>query len=320
MTFLLEGNYSHLLKLKRLSLMAVQMLTKKPVNVEGIRFTGDNHDECAAFCGDRWHCGEAGTPFIKTIEGDMLVKEGAMVVKGIRGEYYAVDPAIVEETFSRADGSAVESFAVSSLEAMTQKERDEAPDSFWGMPRLKKIKLGTVAQIRLGWDMIDRVKGATDEDRAQARHRVLAAAKHRGIDTSDWNKGKKSLENYLQGYQQKLDKNFVMDCIPYLLNQLSEEASEFAVAACRAQRFGIDSVDPNRNISNRDKLREEYADVLVMSKLIEEELYARGYDPLLLDSSGPYFQERLASRIASLKKEYAEGRFTLPGEFADQQQ
>lgn len=299
--------------------MAVQTLIKKPVEVEGIRFTGDNHDECAAFCGDCWHRGEAGTPFIRTKEGDMRVKEGAMVTKGVKGEFYPVDPEIVEETFNAADGSALESFTVASLEYMSKKEREEAPDSFWGMPRLKKIKLGTPAQIKLGWDMIDRVKGANDEDRAQARHRVLAAAKKHGIDTSDWNKGKKSLEDYLQGYQQTLDKNFVMDAVPYLFNQLSEEAGELVQAACKAQRFGIDSVDPFRNESNRDKIREEYTDVQVMMRLIEDELFSRGYTPLMVGSGGHYFQERLAKRVETLKKEYAEGRFTLPGEFADQQ-
>lgn len=293
-------------------------LTKKPVEVEGLRFTGTNHEECRQFCGDAWKQEEAGTPFIATKEGDMRVKPGAMVVKGLKGEFYAVDPELVEQTFNLPKEAGLESLLEPSLEYMTKKEREEAPASMWGMPRLKKIRLDSATHIRLGWDMINRVKGANDEDRAEARRRVLAAAKRHGIDTSDWTKGKKALEDFQNA--NVVDPNFVMDALPYLFNQLSEEAGELVQASCRAQRFGIDSIDPFQKVSNRDKVREEYTDVQVMMKLIEEEMIARGYQPLLVGAGGTYFQERMAQRIESLKKEYTAGHFRLPGEFADQAQ
>lgn len=299
--------------------MATLHLVKKPTEVEGVLYNGQNQDECAAFCQGAWYQGEGGTCFIKTLEGDHEVKEGAMVVKGTHGEFYPVDPAIIQDTFTMADGQPVTTIAASTEAIWNAKQREAAPDSDWAMPRLKKLRISDAKHSKLAWDMVDRVAGATDDDRAQARHRILAAAKKFGVDTSQWNKGRKSLEDYVAGYKQAIDRNFIMDALPYLFNQLSEEASELGQAACKTVRFGIDSVDPFNQVSNRDKLREEYTDVQVVLKLIEEELYSRGYTPLLTGSGGAYYQERLVKRIASLKQEYTDGRFMLPGEYADQQ-
>jgi hypothetical protein len=63
-----------------------------------------------------------------------------------------------------------------------------------------------------------------------------------------------------------------MDRIQYVLNGLSEEATELGQASCKALRFGLLDVDPKTGQTNLQHVVNEYNDVKAMLKLLEEEL------------------------------------------------
>ena len=80
----------------------VQQFRKKPVVIEALRWTGENRDEIIAFVGDaaRWPDSWPSSIFqIQTLEGAFHVERGSWVIKGVRGEFYAVHPDIFEETY-----------------------------------------------------------------------------------------------------------------------------------------------------------------------------------------------------------------------------
>lgn len=52
--------------------------------------------------------------------------------------------------------------------------------------------------------------------------------------------------------------------------KLAEEAGEIAKEALKIAQFGLDSVSPVDNISNRDKLRDELNDLFGTLRLVEQ--------------------------------------------------
>ena len=75
---------------------------KKPVVIEARRFTHDNGEEIAEWCG--------GTPIrdplrrvdfieIPTLEGRMTARAGDYIIKGVHGEFYPCKPDIFEATY-----------------------------------------------------------------------------------------------------------------------------------------------------------------------------------------------------------------------------
>ena len=71
---------------------------KRPVKVQAIQFTGDNHDEINEFVGRAVEI-YGNTVTINTIEGMMRALEGDWIIKGIKGEFYPCKPDIFEETY-----------------------------------------------------------------------------------------------------------------------------------------------------------------------------------------------------------------------------
>lgn len=74
---------------------------KKPVDAMVLQYTGDNAEaiknftagsQTEAFIKDK-------DLYIKTLEGDMEVKPGSYVVRGVKGEYWAVAEDIFKETY-----------------------------------------------------------------------------------------------------------------------------------------------------------------------------------------------------------------------------
>lgn len=81
---------------------------KKPVEIEAIQFTGDNHREVMEFMHKGritrdmvgWVSGDHdGTLKIKTLEGVMTASEGDWIIKGVRGEFYPCKPDIFSATY-----------------------------------------------------------------------------------------------------------------------------------------------------------------------------------------------------------------------------
>ena len=58
----------------------------------------------------------------------------------------------------------------------------------------------------------------------------------------------------------------------YHLNKLAEECGELVQATMKTNIFGIDSVNPDTGISNRDRLKKEIGDVIVSAEIVAESL------------------------------------------------
>ena len=85
---------------------------KLPVVIEAMQFTNENKDRIfnwvSSFGSTRW--GEAsfddsGKPImiIHTLEGDMIVKFGDWVIKGVEGEFYPCKDSIFKATYEEAE-------------------------------------------------------------------------------------------------------------------------------------------------------------------------------------------------------------------------
>ena len=73
---------------------------KKPVVIDAIQFTGENHNEIADFIGKagcRAH--NTGSITISTLEGTMNASKGDFIIKGVNGEFYPCKPDIFEKTY-----------------------------------------------------------------------------------------------------------------------------------------------------------------------------------------------------------------------------
>jgi hypothetical protein len=285
----------------------VMQLKKKPVAVEGVQYTGDNLDELKDFVGDSLLLGEAGTPVIKTLEGEMCVSDGDIVVKGVGGEFYPDKPEIFAETYE-CDGIATEKH-------WNKAERENAPASDWAVPAKKKLRIDDIKHVKLAWDMVTRTKGLSDEERASARRRILAKAHKLGVDTSGWSHGSISKED-IDSTAVILDQEEAMACLPPPVNVLShlffhamEEACEIAWAFSKAQRYGLDTICPDTGLPNRVKVIKEMAEFRACVTLINEELEGLGQPTIAVDDV--IFQQAFDERIATLQKEYQLGRFTL---------
>lgn len=88
---------------------------KKPVEIEAFQYDGDLVDSKGNYYVPDWakeaylngtlyYRPTSKSPselFIKTLEGDMLVRVGFYIIRGVRGELYAIDSDIFEDTYER---------------------------------------------------------------------------------------------------------------------------------------------------------------------------------------------------------------------------
>jgi hypothetical protein len=77
---------------------------------------------------------------------------------------------------------------------LTKDQRDAMSDDDFAFPRTRQCPLHDAKHVQMAWDMVDRTKGVTAAERAEARRRILRRAKALGIDTKDWNKVKAALQ------------------------------------------------------------------------------------------------------------------------------
>jgi hypothetical protein len=76
----------------------MKLYRKKPVIVEAVQFTGNNHDEIFAFLGyNPIH--NQSTIHIRTLEGTMSCCTNDYVIKGVQGEFYPCKPDIFKQTY-----------------------------------------------------------------------------------------------------------------------------------------------------------------------------------------------------------------------------
>ena len=76
---------------------------KKPVEIEAVRWTGENLEEIKDFAkGALVRRGPAGIA-IDTLEGRMRADKGDYIIKGIAGEFYPCKPDIFKATYEEVD-------------------------------------------------------------------------------------------------------------------------------------------------------------------------------------------------------------------------
>lgn len=80
----------------------VKKYKKKPVVIEAIQLTPENHDDAMEFSKDLYFNeddGHINNYVVKTLEGDMVGNVGDFLIKGVNGEFYPCKPDIFEKTY-----------------------------------------------------------------------------------------------------------------------------------------------------------------------------------------------------------------------------
>ena len=75
----------------------MKIYRKKPVEVQAVRWNGENVGEVLKFCGNARL--KDDSIFIDTLEGTMEAKVGDYIIKGVKGEFYSCKPDIFEATY-----------------------------------------------------------------------------------------------------------------------------------------------------------------------------------------------------------------------------
>lgn len=117
---------------------------------------------------------------------------------------------------------------VDSLSAakVSSKERKSMDDSDFAVPGKRKLLINDATHVKLAWDMVDRTKGLTPEEKKEARERILRKAHELGIDTSDWTKS-----GDMQASVQEVESVSEVNEQPVVEETPAEEVSASAVEA-----------------------------------------------------------------------------------------
>lgn len=75
---------------------------KKPVVIEAVQYTGQNHEKISKFNGIDYS-GKPQFIIISTLEGDHAANPGDWIIKGIRGEFYPCKADIFEATYEKIE-------------------------------------------------------------------------------------------------------------------------------------------------------------------------------------------------------------------------
>lgn len=76
---------------------------KKPVEIDAIRWTGENKAAVLAFCdGTAWV--KNGVLRISTLEGSHIASVGDYIIRGVKGEYYPCKADVFMATYERVEG------------------------------------------------------------------------------------------------------------------------------------------------------------------------------------------------------------------------
>ena len=72
---------------------------KKPIVIEAVQYDDFHTGELNDFCGSSIFEPVGGSPFIRTLEGDMTISKGDWVIKGVKGEFYPIKSEIFFKTY-----------------------------------------------------------------------------------------------------------------------------------------------------------------------------------------------------------------------------
>lgn len=73
---------------------------KKPVEVEAIKWSGNNKEAVERFVGKELEMTESRILIIPTLEGDMKASVSDQIIKGINGEFYPCKANIFARTYT----------------------------------------------------------------------------------------------------------------------------------------------------------------------------------------------------------------------------
>ncbi len=76
---------------------------KKPVVIEAVQYDDFHTGELNDFCGSSIFEPVGGSPFIRTLEGDMTISKGDWVIKGVKGEFYPIKSEIFFKTYEKVE-------------------------------------------------------------------------------------------------------------------------------------------------------------------------------------------------------------------------
>ena len=82
--------------------MSIRRYIKKPIVIEAIQYTADNIQDIFDFLGKK-------VPYTKehviivTLEGEMKLKKGHYLIKGIEEEFYPCDEKIFKKSYEHVD-------------------------------------------------------------------------------------------------------------------------------------------------------------------------------------------------------------------------
>jgi hypothetical protein len=96
---------------------------KKPVVIDAVQWTGENHREMFDFLTENAFDAEAmkvsgehfyidhnkveGGLIIKTLEGEHLASIGDFIIRGVKGEYYPCKPDIFHQTYEKVEDTPI---------------------------------------------------------------------------------------------------------------------------------------------------------------------------------------------------------------------
>ena len=74
---------------------------KKPVVIDAIQWTGDNHAEIFEFTEGKAYLSSShsSTLIVETLEGKMVAEKGCYIIRGVNGEYYPCQEDIFNKTY-----------------------------------------------------------------------------------------------------------------------------------------------------------------------------------------------------------------------------
>lgn len=70
---------------------------KRPIEIEAVQFTGENHEEIGRFMGVQVDRTEALV--IETLEGFLQASPGDWIIRGVKGEFYPCRADVFEATY-----------------------------------------------------------------------------------------------------------------------------------------------------------------------------------------------------------------------------
>ncbi len=71
--------------------------------------------------------------------------------------------------------------------ALSKEQRDALPASDFAVPNKRALPMHDETHVRMAWNMVDKTKGLSPDERSRAKKKIVRRAHKLGIDTSDWN-------------------------------------------------------------------------------------------------------------------------------------